>query len=1343
MTNVTLYRNGVSLTDFDTFIEVTHVGDLLMRELNGVWPETAKIYHGKISQEHDVTPIKNDQVSVDNLLALEGHLFVVVYPEAFIPILVWVAIALSVVAIGLAFLLRPSTQGQNEGSPNNELSDRQNKPRPNERIPDIFGTVRSTPDLIAFPYKTFKGGEEFEQAFMAVGRGYYDVLDCKDGTTPVEDIAGEFVAVYDPFTGPNSVNNTPAVTFGTLPTTIDPVVCVQPCSAVNGQILRAPNSGSVQAQDNFAFADGGIIITNDSNIDLTQYFVASTLTQDQFLIVQENPAGQNADDPAGIEATVGLGGTYKILSVTQSQIVLSHPELVNPNWNALASFLGGQSAFYHTFWIVATGDKWVGPFLLEVANLDRVWCNFVVAQGLYYIDNKGRQGALHVTVKVGVQAVDSTGTPIGDEIYGTVNLSGSSLNKNITGATSKMELPSEGPCQVRALLITDMATDTRNSYSQQVQWRDLFAVSPITFELVPPVPPPTGVLVAFAQPNTASTGPSGPTNGYTFASPSGFSQVQMTSSNPLGNWYFAAIWDNFALPADMPPDAVITAILPVLVMESSGTSGGAEAQAFAGLTSSLNPFTPIPGGEISNPGGFGDLQGVVSYPDLTHSLGTDVTTLRVVTRTFQSALGGPYNTQINTSKVVMAVYYTSASGTKTQGITAAFGDFGNVTTVLAITAQTADALTVKERKCNLLVTRKVPTWINRTDPGAPQFSTTLYPSNNAADIMCAMSLDPFIGRRPLSQIDVAGIYGVADSSHLGGEHVDGEIATYFGTFLMTEFCATFDDSKVSFEEGLAQLAQTINCTAYRSAGSLIGLFFEKLTHDSKILFNHRNKLPDSETRTVTFGPLNDNDGIEYTYVEPNAPNLPQQDTLTVIYVPSDQSAVNAKKITSFGVRNYIQAQINAYRMYQKLILANTTTEFTALKEANQVLMTQRVLVADNTRQQTQDGDCIAIDGTGLIITTNRKLVWEVGHTYTIFIQHFDNSVESMAVTAGPNPDSQFVLSAAPSMDIVVDPRYRIRTLFIIVDDADDVRPLAFLISGKAVADGGSFKLDAICYTDDYYLHDQDVVNGYLLEPPSGYAPQGYIGQGLIKTDGTTYTPPARESFDSSIYTGSPQNADNNPDAPVTTPPTFATDSSPIQVEGDGIPAPIANFNDTLPAAVSGANVKFQKGTSVDVTTISAYVPPASTSGPGVAPTLPGNTTTFLRGDGTFAATASAGCIAGIANGGVAAPAVGSVIIVESPYGGTITGWSIIASDPTGPIAGSAVFNIKKSTISTIGSGASIIGSAPPTLTTAIAVASTTLTGWTTTVAAGDCFEFILDSASVATKFICTLQVQRS
>ena len=141
---------------------------------------------------------------------------------------------------------------------------------------------------------------------------------------------------------------------------------------------------------------------------------------------------------------------------------------------------------------------------------------------------------------------------------------------------------------------------------------------------------------------------------------------------------------------------------------------------------------------------------------------------------------------------------------------------------------------------------------------------------------------------------------------------------------------------------------------------------------------------------------------------------------------------------------------------------------------------------------------------------------------------------------------------------------------------------------------------------------------------------------------------------------------------------------------------------------------------------------AAVTGGGGITELTGDVTTPAASSGVTAATLKANLKIG--SFGVTVDGVSSTIqvgqtgFVTLPYAGTITGWSITTN-----ASGSIQFGVWKAAGAIPVLADSIVASAPPTLTTAQFVTSTTLTGWTTTFAAGDVFGFYVNSVSSTVK----------
>jgi hypothetical protein len=182
--------------------------------------------------------------------------------------------------------------------------------------------------------------------------------------------------------------------------------------------------------------------------------------------------------------------------------------------------------------------------------------------------------------------------------------------------------------------------------------------------------------------------------------------------------------------------------------------------------------------------------------------------------------------------------------------------------------------------------------------------------------------------------------------------------------------------------------------------------------------------------------------------------------------------------------------------------------------------------------------------------------------------------------------------------------------------------------------------------------------------------------------------------------------------------------------------------------------------------------------------FPGGTTTFLRADGTFAAASGGGAPAAhaashetgggdaitalsgsvITSGTIASArlparvgAVGLIIdgggsaittgvkgFLRVPFAGTITGVTLLSTDASAT-AGSIVIDVWKDTYANYPPTVAdtITASAKPTLSSANKSENTTLTGWTTSIAAGDVLGFNVDSAATVTRVACILTVQAS
>lgn len=375
--------------------------------------------------------------------------------------------------------------------------------------------------------------------------------------------------------------------------------------------------------------------------------------------------------------------------------------------------------------------------------------------------------------------------------------------------------------------------------------------------------------------------------------------------------------------------------------------------------------------------------------------------------------------------------------------------FGNVTTVQSITFATTGALTLKERKLNGKLIRLV-----RTFDGT-NITEEINPSKSAVDIFLTVLLDQYIGNRTVDEIDLENLYEVYD-----------DIVAYFGTPKAAEFSYTFDTDNMSLEETLKTISNAIFCEPYRLS-NVTRLFFEKLTEDSVLLFNHRNKF--NENRQITTGTFNKYDGVNYQWVDP------KDDALVTMYIPADQSATNPKTVESVGIRNATQAHFQAYRIWNKIKHQHITADFEATQEGELLIKGNRILNTNSTIAPQQEGYVLRQDV--LVLTLSQPVTMASGVNYSIMLQMSDASVEIMPVYPTSNP-KQVILDHAPRLPLVLDAYKYIQTQYIITEVGKE-KAAAFLVTSRATGDNMTTKITAINYSDRYYNNDSDFKNNII------------------------------------------------------------------------------------------------------------------------------------------------------------------------------------------------------------------------------------------------------------------------
>lgn len=1146
--------------------------DAIVKEFP-TWPDSACIYHKYVSQTTDVTPY--DDGSIEALNELDGEVYIVVYPEGVIVTLILIVVAVVALAV-VASLIAPevpevatpenatTARNQQTSSPNNELAQRTNKPRLTARIPDIYGQVRSTPDLINETYEYYEANRKVEVSYMCVGRGEYTIHDVRDGDTPLSRIAGSSAEFYGPGKSPNSGD---AAFFAEGSAINEPLYRTRKLDQIVGQEMRPPNSASITGSGSLKYEWPDRIYTSDGT-NIGDRFVADdvvtvsgaskTVTSDDINVNENARYVHNGGTPyvewqGGDPSAIFENGDTLVISGSNTNGAVKP---FTESWTGSVTFnaTDGRLEFSNNADPVDAGDDF------------RAGVNIVITNASY---TKDLRGTFDITGKTStiltVDTADGDVPADWDKIntvteYKSVTVGGISRTVRFY-PNGDIELQSgnwddiDYPATVTTVIVGSEGTFTTSlngtynlsTYHDGQDYFELDSGSPentnAEWDEIDGSETITGVTLEQTHSNdTTAVDFNG---SYTISSRTA-DRIYLTNPGSVNSdWNLLSGFvnerteypgntDNFFVnnpqrtinlngtytilstgtyemflsdPASVAPDWDQLEFVSGDEIQPNSSSVVSSGSIYIGEFFMDEPdMTRFYANFIAQNGLYKDDGEDQHRASVTIEIGvrqadadgTYASGSTWFTRNI-TLLGSAVNKDTVAESLNFALpvgHYgrniirarrTTAKDTAFDGTvvdTVKFeevwmltpetrNDFGNITTVHTKTRATGGALAVKERKLNCLVTRKIPyiTGFTGTAPDfTPVYHADLIATKDAAQIFCALSLDPHFGNRSSDEIDFYGIFQARD-----------QISAYFNSTDATEFCYTFDNVSVSYEEAASSVASACFCTAYRQ-GNLLKWKPETAQADPVLLFNHRNKIPDTETRSIRFGAQNEHDGIVLTWADPD-----NNDSIEQFYIPEDQSAVAPKKIETIGVRNISQATWHAWRSYYKTLYQNTAVEFESTQEAALLVRNDRVLVADNTRADVMDGEIWDQDVLQLTLSQQVNLV--DGINYTMFVQHTDGTTEAIPITPVPNAFTDVVrnvqfIPAEAAIYFVDDHSY-----------AEDFKTgEQFTMHTTSYNDpvNGNLNIDGV-----YTIVSVDAINGkIILENP-----------GLVAIDWTNFTEP--------------------------------------------------------------------------------------------------------------------------------------------------------------------------------------------------------------------------------------------
>lgn len=316
-----------------------------------------------------------------------------------------------------------------------------------------------------------------------------------------------------------------------------------------------------------------------------------------------------------------------------------------------------------------------------------------------------------------------------------------------------------------------------------------------------------------------------------------------------------------------------------------------------------------------------------------------------------------------------------------KSITPYTADFGDVTLIDVTRSSNARVSRGQSDKLNCLVTRKLRIYDHATNTYGATYEET---------------------RR---FCDYA-FYLLHEVSGVAIEDIDESLWEIYDTLSDDElgyFDATFDDKNMSLRDRMEIICNTAR-VRYWNVG--IKWFFvrEESKPISSMMFNRRNLSASRAHRfTQSFRRPSDYDGVTIRYVDPVTNSEAQ------IYRSIDATGaiVNEEGINSLefnmtvGCRNVLQATNRAELEVRRLIYQSAKVTDTALMDALEMQIGERVDYVDIYDGDTFDGEILGVSGN--VYTTSERFEPENSLTYYVYVTDSNGNI-SNSVVATPRSD---------------------------------------------------------------------------------------------------------------------------------------------------------------------------------------------------------------------------------------------------------------------------------------------------------------------------------------------------
>lgn len=355
----------------------------------------------------------------------------------------------------------PGLSNNQAESPNNSLTDRNNKSRPYERTYDICGTVQTIPNDLMTTYRVFNAaGNVVEYGFYEAGRGNLSIKaeDITDGDTRIQDISGSSVAIYAPYTSPNNTNS-PQLLVGDAINQGLYITFVS--NEIDGVVLKAQNGIRVNPSEVGQIGLSGTTgilrdLSGDSEFD--ELVSVGDLVVFNLILVS---------------GVANVSGTYQVTYADSFEVRVAVVGSILAQWQQLpagftqltqgnASFVSPVDTYSRSL------TDWVS---INREPVERVVANIAAANGMYK-DNGETKFRAEVVVEMQYQLLDNNSTPFGP-VY-TVQAPISGRSADYTGVTVYGNLPTASRVRVRMRRVTDLDLGFAGQVVDEVSYTNLY-----------------------------------------------------------------------------------------------------------------------------------------------------------------------------------------------------------------------------------------------------------------------------------------------------------------------------------------------------------------------------------------------------------------------------------------------------------------------------------------------------------------------------------------------------------------------------------------------------------------------------------------------------------------------------------------------------------------------------------------------------------------------------------------------------------------------------------------------------------------------------------------------------